>query len=271
MPNKYAVTISGGTGRKECPGDSLPVRKPRVFTRDYLLRVKVEFSEKPTPHEHRIVTRPLFDPAKVDITQEGYNQLFEYDEGERLCGSTDATVTVTASVNDEQNSFRYKSNALPPYGISKSLPVHMMMNMIDHLEMWLPKNLPDLVLALCDEGRARMEGDTRTWHIERTRDKAAVLARKRLPAVRDRDRAEELVTAKRDNLIGKAIGYLRELHGQGELVSKAALARKLNLGSDRNRKSTRTQAMNKVLRRNGINWENLLEKAGVDLTQNRRR
>jgi hypothetical protein len=98
-----------------------------------------------------------------------------------------------------------------------------------------------------------------------------VLARKRLPAVRDRDRAEELVTAKRDNLIGKAIGYLRELHGQGELVSKAALARKLNLGSDRNRKSTRTQAMNKVLRRNGINWENLLEKAGVNLTQNRRR
>jgi len=98
----------------------------------------------------------------VDITQEGYDELFEYDEGERLCGSTDATVTVTASVNDEQNSFRYKSTALPAYGISKSIPVHMMMNMIDHLKTWLPNSLPDLVLDLCEEGRARMEGATRT-------------------------------------------------------------------------------------------------------------
>jgi hypothetical protein len=271
MANKYVVTIRGKRGGKDCPGDSLSVRKPRVFTQDYLLRVRVEFSEKPTPHEHRIVTLPLFDPAKVDITQEGYDQLFEYDEGERLCGSTDATVTVTASVSDEQDSFRYTSLALPPYGISKSLPVHMMMNMIDHLKMWLPKNLPGVVLDLCDEGRARMEGDTRTWHIERTRDKAAVLARKRLPAVRDSDRAEELATAKRDNLIGKAIGYLRELQGQGELISKAALARKLNLGSDGHGKSTRTQAMNKALRRNGIDWKDLLKKAGVNLTQKRRR
>jgi hypothetical protein len=268
MPNKYAVTISGGK-RMECPAESRPVRKPRVFTQDYLLRVRVEFSEKPTPHEHRIVTRPLFDPAKVDITQEGYDELFEYDEGERLCGSTDATVTVTASVNDEENSFRYASNALPPYGISKSLPVHMMMNMIDHLETWLPKILPDLVLDLCEEGRARMEGDTRTWHIERTRDKAAVLARKRLPTERDSDRAEELAAAKRDVLIGKAIGYLRELHGQRERISKAALARKFNLGSDRH--GTRTQAMNKALRRNGIEWKDILEKAGLNLTQKRRR
>jgi len=245
------------------------VRKPRVFTQDYLLRVRVEFSEKPTPHEHQIVTRPLFDPAKVDITQEGYDQFFEYDEGERLCGSTDATVTVTATVNDQQKRFRYKSTALPAYGISKSIPVHMMMNMIDHLETWLPKILPDLVLDLCEEGRGRMEGDTRTWHIERTRDKAAVLARKRLPAERDTDRAEELAAAKRDNLIGKAIGYLRELHGQRERISKAALARKFNLGSDRH--GTRTQAMNKALRRNGIEWKDLLEKAGLNLTQKRRR
>lgn len=271
MPNKYAVVIRGGSGRQECPGDALPVRKPRTFTQDYSLRVKVEFAEKPTPHEHRIVTRHLFDPSKVDITKEGYDQLFDYDEGERLCGSTDATVSVTVSVNEEQNSFRYQSNALPRYGISKSLPLHMMMNMIDHLKMWLPKNLPDLVFDLCDEGRARMEGDTRTWHIERTRDKAAVLARKRLPPVRDRDRAEELATAKRDNLIGRAIGYLRELNGKREPISKAALARKLNLGSDRDGKSTRSQAMNKALRRNEIEWEDLKEKAGVNLTQKRRR
>jgi hypothetical protein len=89
-----------------------------------------------------------------------------------------------------------------------------------------------------------------------------VSARKRLPAVRDSDRIEEVAQAKRDTFIGRAIGYLRELRANRERISKAALARKLNLGNDRNGKSTRTQAMNKALQRNGIRWEELKEKAG---------
>ena len=269
MPNKYEVVIPAGK-RKECPGDALPVREPRTFKRDYSLSVRVEFSEKPTPHEHRIVKRRLFDPTKVDVTRELFNEVFDYDEGERLCGSTDAIVTVTVSVNEEKDNHYYEFNALPRYGISKSLPVFMMMNIVDHLEMWLPKSLSDLALDICDEGQFSMRGDTRAWHIERIRDKAAVLARKRLPAVRDSDRTEEVVTAKRDNLYGKAAGYLRELHAKREPISKAALARKLNLGSDRGGKSTRTQAMNKALRRYGIKWEDLKEEAGVTLTQKRR-
>jgi hypothetical protein len=242
-----------------------------TFTQDYSLSVRVEFSEKPTPHEHRIVKRHLFEPTSTLVTKEPFNKAFDYDEGERLCGSTDATVAVTVSVNGEQDNHYYEFSALPSYGISKRLPVFMMMNMIDHLKMWLPKSLPDLALDLCDERQFSMRGNTRTWHIERIRDKAAALARKRLRAVRDSARAEELRTARRDDFIGRSVTDLRDLNAQRERISKAALARKLNLGSDRDGKSTRTQAMNKALRRNEIEWEDLKEKAGVNLTQKRRR
>lgn len=270
MPNKYEVVIPAGK-RKECPGDALPVREPRTFTRDYSLSVRVEFSEKPTKHEHRIVKRHLFEPTSTLVTKEPFNKPFDYDEGERLCGSTDATVTVTVSVDEEQDNRYYAFNALPSYGISKRLPVFMMMNIVDHLKMWLPKSLPDLACDLCDEGQFGMRGDSRTWHIERIRDKAAVLARKRLRVVRDSGRAEELRTARRDDFIGRSVRDLQDLNAQRERISKAALARKQNRGSDREGKSTRTQAMNKTLRRYGIKWEELLKEAGVNLTQKLRR
>ncbi|MDX6575962.1 MAG: hypothetical protein QOE96_1915 [Blastocatellia bacterium] len=101
MPNNYEVVIAAGK-RKECRGDALPVRKPRTFTRDYSLSVRVEFSEKPTPHEHRVVKRHLFEPSSTLATKEPFNKAFDFDEGERVCGSIDATVTVTISVNGEQ-------------------------------------------------------------------------------------------------------------------------------------------------------------------------
>ncbi|MDX6575961.1 MAG: hypothetical protein QOE96_1914 [Blastocatellia bacterium] len=147
----------------------------------------------------------------------------------------------------------------------------MMMNMIGHLESWLPTSLADLAFDICDEGQFSMRGDTRTWRIERIRDKAAVLARKRLRTVRDSDRAEKSRTAKRDEVFSRSVGFARELKAKRERISKAAVARKLNLGSDREGKSTRTQAMNKILRRYGMKWEEILEEAGVNRTQKRRR
>jgi len=217
------------------------------------------------------VKRHLFEPTSTSVTKEPFNKAFDYDQGERLCGSTDATVTVTVSVGEEQENHSYEFDALPSYGISKRLPVFMMMNIINHLETWLPKSLSDLALDLCDEGQFSTRGDTRTWHIERIRDKAALSARRRLPAIPDHDRIEKVSAAKRDILVGRAIACLQDLHAKRERISKAALARELNLGSDKKGKSTRTQAMNKALRRNGIRWEELKEKAEMNLTQKRRR
>ena len=80
----------------------------------------------------------------------------------------------------------------------------------------------DACSAVTEMHDRMIAADARRTHIERIRDKAAVLARKRLRVVRDNDRAEKLASANRDRWIARALGYLSELKAEGEKISKAA-------------------------------------------------
>jgi hypothetical protein len=242
-PNRYQVIIRS-EGEKKCPGDKLPVREAKTLTQDYVISVTFEFSEVPTPHEHRIVSIPLLE-GEEDVW-------FDYDEGDRLCGKTDATVRVIVRVGDQEKTSEKTYRVGPADHLLEKAYARIPLVSIDNMSEYLERNLPEvvleMVLEMSEEGEFSVSASGKKYFVNKARNTHARLATKRLVAIRDDE-------SRREDFIRRGAGFINELIGENERVSKAALARKFNLGNDA--RKTRTQAMTKRLKAEGVTMEDL--------------
>jgi hypothetical protein len=164
----------------------------------------------------------------------------------------DGKVVVSVIVNGLESSTIMRFPALRQ--IERNLPDLIVRKMTEHSATFLPERLREVVTDLWWEGAGQVDSDSRKLRVESVRDTEASRVRKRLgPAERDGDELADRQTKKRAEWSAKIVRVMRAIKREELPITKAEVARRLNLGSER----TRTQAVKKILDRNKLKWEQL--------------
>ncbi len=250
--------------KRYCKTREIPLRQPRKLTLRFDVEIEMAITEEYIPHEHK--------PGIRDDTNPVHFMFDRTDEAAKVCGKTKGEITATLTVNGETEKqyvefvdFEAKDKAIDSYAEQISY----------YLSKHLPKELCRTGAAIYDEAVSRIyirnrhtcdtlnqTGTYRTRLINKHRSETVSAARKRLRSNPGRPLPRsESVEREKEEFVEKAISCLRMLKADGEKLSKASLARKMEVGSEK-KESTRTAHMNGKLKQYGVSIEELLALAG---------